>query len=72
MRISVAFDSSLYTLILEHGQLHARRAKTVHGVTLSSDDISVPDWFAALNHEVGVIGQEAGDAHSVIHDFLMS
>jgi hypothetical protein len=72
VRIAVAFDSCLYTLLLEHGQLHGRRAKIVHGVTLSSDDITVPDWFAALNREVGIIGQEAGDAHSVIHDFLMS
>jgi len=72
VRIAVAFDSCLYTLLLEHGRLHARRAKIVHGVSLSSDDITVPDWFAALNREVGVVGQEAGDAHSVIHDFLMS
>jgi hypothetical protein len=72
VRISVAFDSSLYTLVLEHGHLHARRAKIVHGVTLSSGDVTVPDWFSALNREVGVIGQEAGDAHGVIHDFLMS
>ena len=72
VRIAIAFDSCLYTLLLEHGRLHARRAKIVHGVSLSSDDISVPDWFATLNREVGVVGQEAGDAHSVIHDFLMS
>jgi len=72
VRIAVAFDTSLYTLILEHGRLTARRAKIVHGVSLSSDDIAVPDWFAGLNREVGVVGREAGDAHSVIHDFLMS
>jgi hypothetical protein len=72
VRIAVAFDTCLYTLILEHGQLTARRAKIVHGVSLSTDEITVPDWFVALNREVGVIGQEAGDAHSVIHEFLMS
>ena len=72
VRIAVAFDSSLYTLVLEHGRLCARRAKIIHGVSLSSDEIAVPDWFAALNREVGIIGQEAGDAHTVIHDFLMS
>jgi hypothetical protein len=72
VRIAVAFDSSLYTLILDHGRLHARFAKIVHGVSLSSGEITVPEWFAALNREVSIVGQEAGDAHSVIHDFLMS
>lgn len=72
VRIAVAFDSSLYALELQQGRLVARRSKIVHGVSLSSDDIAVPDWFAALNREIGVVGQQAGDAQTVIHDFLMS
>jgi hypothetical protein len=52
--------------------LVAQRAKVVRGVTLKSETMAVPAWLAALNDEIGALAAEAGAAHTVIHDFLMS
>ena len=72
--VKVAIDAgpSVYVLFLEHNRLSALRAKSVRGVTLKSEPMTVPEWLAALNADVQLLAERAGAAHGVLHDFLMS
>ena len=70
--LRVTADDAVLTLRLDHGRFAARRAKVVHGVTLSSQDMSVPAWLEALGGEVGRSGADAEATRTVLHDFLMS
>ena len=72
VRIAVAMDRSLYTLTVDRGNLTARRAKIVHGISIGSDTLPVPEWIVALNRDMLAIGEQAGAATTVLHDFLMS
>ncbi len=71
-RISVALERGLYTLAEERGHLVAKRAKIVHGVTIGTEAMPVPAWLTRLNEDIQALGEEAGAAHAVLHDFLMS
>lgn len=71
-RIVVRQDGALLSLDLEHGRLRASRAKVVRGVTLSTETIDVPAWLEAVLVGTRRQGEQAGAAHAVLHDFLMS
>lgn len=70
--IAVRFDSALLTLQFEHGRLRAKRAKVVRGVTISSEEVGVPAWLDEVVRATRASGAEAGGAHAVLHDFLLS
>lgn len=70
--ISISAESNVYALVLEHGHLQAKRSKSVHGVTLKSEILSVPDWLKSLQGDLAVMADHAGSAQQVLHDFLMS
>jgi hypothetical protein len=71
-KVSVAFDTEVYALALDRGELRAERAKVVRGVSLHSERMLVPDWLAALRGDVGRLADRSGAAQAVLHDFLMS
>ena len=71
-RIAIRFDDALLTLEHEHGALRARRAKIVRGVSIGSQDLAVPAWLGEVVSRTRALGDSAGEAHAVLHDFLMS
>ena len=71
-RITVNLERFVYAVALANGQVKCRRAKTVRGVTLSSEDMALPAWLDALNADLRLLGEQAGAAHDALHDFLMS
>lgn len=71
-KVSVAFDAEVYALALDGGAVRAERAAVVRGVTLRSERMSLPDWLAALQGEVGRLADRSSTAQAVLHDFLMS
>ena len=71
-RIAVRFDDALLTLDHERGALRAARAKVVRGVTIGSQDLAVPAWLDEVVRRTRALGEGAGEAHAVLHDFLMS
>ncbi len=70
--VTVILDSWVYRAALVHGQAKCHRAKAVRGVTLSSQDMTLPAWLEALNGELRGLGQQSAAAHDALHDFLMS
>jgi|SRR5579859_550640 len=72
VRITVSLENYTYSLAIDHNRLTAARAKAVRGIVIKSESIAVPDWLAALSREIHALGEQAGAAHTVLHDFLMS
>ena len=72
LKVSVTFETAVYALALDRGELRAERATMVRGVTIRSERMAVPDWLATLRGEVGQLADRSGTAHAVLHDFLMS
>ena len=72
VKVTIETGPHVYSLIFDKARLAAQRAKAVRGVTLKSDALPVPEWLAALNHEIEALSGELGAARRVIHDFLMS
>ena len=71
-RIVIRFDDALLTLDQDHGQLRAARSKVGRGVTIGSQDLAVPVWLDEVVRRTRTLGEGAGEAHAVLHDFLMS
>ncbi|MCW6512957.1 hypothetical protein [Lichenifustis flavocetrariae] len=71
-RISARFDDSLLVLEYDRGHLHAKRTKVVRGVSISTQDLSVPAWLDDIIRRTQAVGEGAGAAHAALHDFLMS
>ena len=71
-RIEVRFDDALMTVNQDRGQVRASRAKVVRGVTIGSQDLGVPAWLDEVVRRTQALGEGAGEAHAVLHDFLMS
>jgi hypothetical protein len=71
-RIVVTLERGLFTLADERGHLVAKRAKIVRGITIGTETMPVPAWLTMLNEDIHALGEEAGAAHAVLHDFLMS
>jgi hypothetical protein len=71
-KIVIHFETSLLTLELDRGRLHAKRAKVVRGVTISSDVVTVPAWLEEVVHHTRASGEDANATHGVLHDFLLS
>jgi hypothetical protein len=71
-RIAVEAHNHLYVIELQKGRLSAHRSKAVHGVTLSTEQMDVPAWLAALHADIQTLAEHAGAAQNVLHDFLMS
>ena len=72
IKVTISAGSVVYALQLENNHLAALRAKAVRGVTLKSEVMPVPEWLVALNADVQRLAEQAGAAHDVLHDFLMS
>ncbi len=72
VKVSVEIQGVVYQLELERANFSARRTKSVRGVVLKSEALGVPEWLAALNHDIEQLAGNADAASSVIHDFLMS
>ena len=70
--VTVTLERWVYAVALVHGHAKCRRAKTVRGVTLSSEEMTLPAWLAALSADLRTLGDQAGAAHDALHDFLMS
>ncbi len=71
-KVSVAFETEVYVLALDRGELRAERATAMRGVTLRSERMPLPDWLAALRGDVGRLADRSSAAQAVLHDFLMS
>ena len=71
-RVTISFDGCLCSLAMEHGHLSAKRAKVVRGVTIGSEDLSVPAWLDDVVRRTQALGEGAGAAHTALHDFLLS
>jgi hypothetical protein len=70
--IVVTVEGKQYSLTFDHGRLKARRSKFVRGITIGSAELPIPEWLSTLSADIALIGRQAGDAHAVLHDFLMS
>ncbi len=71
-KLVISFDGHLFTLVMERGHLVARRAKVVRGVTIGSEDLSVPAWVDDVVRRTQALGEGACAAHAALHDFLLS
>ncbi|MGH7109469.1 MAG: hypothetical protein ACREFK_03480, partial [Stellaceae bacterium] len=72
VKVTIASETNTYVLSLDDGRLSAARAKSVRGVTLKSEMMDFPEWLSALNADLQRLAEHAGNAQSVLHDFLMS
>jgi hypothetical protein len=70
--VSCNAGSHVYTLSLADGRLTATREQTIRGVRLRSETMDPAAWFAALNVDLSAMASQTGDAHALLHDFLMS
>ena len=70
--IAVTLDRCVLVLTLEGVRLKAKRAKVVHGVTIGSEDLTLPAWLDALHRDIGESVETAEAARAVLHDFLLS
>lgn len=71
-RITVDAHDHVYVIDLQKNRLATHRSKIVHGVTLSTEQLDVPAWLAELHNEIQSLAERAGNAQTVLHDFLMS
>ena len=71
-RITVVFEQWRYELVTHHGHPSGKRARVVHGVVLSAQDLPVAGWLTALSSDIQALGDQEGEANAVLHDFLMS
>lgn len=71
-RITVDAHDHVYVIGLNKNQLTTHRSKVVHGVTLSTQQMDVPAWLAELHNDIQLLAEHAGNAQTVLHDFLMS
>ena len=71
-KVVVEAQNHVYVLALQKSRLSAHRSKIVHGVTLSTEPMNVPEWLGALNGDIETLAAHAGSAQTVLHDFLMS
>ncbi len=71
-KVAISLDNNVYLLMLERGHLVAQRVKSVHGVTLKSETLNMPDWLKSLQHDMAAYADHMGSAQQVLHDFLMS
>ena len=60
-----------YTLACDVKRLTASRCRTVRGVRLSGEDMSLPEWMRALDAELVTLAEATGAAHATLHDFLI-
>jgi len=72
VRITIRFDDALLTLVFDHGHLQATRSKVVRGVVIKSEAIPAPAWLDDVVGRTRALGEGEGQAHAVLHDFLMS
>ncbi len=70
--IEVRTAGGVLTLATDHGHLRATRARVVRGVTIGSEEITVPAWLDEVLRGTRTLGAEAGAAHDALHAFLMS
>ena len=71
-RITVVLDPWRYDLAVLHGRAVGRRAKSVRGVVLSGQDMTMADWLHAVSADIQTLGAQDSEASAVLHDFLMS
>ncbi len=71
-RITVALDPWHYDLAMQHGHAVGKRAKSVRGVVLSAQELTVGEWLAAVAAGIQALGAQDSQASDVLHDFLMS
>lgn len=72
VKVTISGEANAYVLSLDDGRLAAERAKSVRGVILKSEAMDFPQWLSALNADLQRLADRAGNAQSVLHDFLMS
>lgn len=72
VKVTIDAGPAVYVLGLENNHLSALRAKSVRGVTLKSEAMDVPEWLRSLNDDIQRLAERTGEAHGVLHDFLMS
>jgi hypothetical protein len=71
-KVSIAAGSNVYVLAFSGAALAAQRMKAVRGVTLKTEAMEMAAWLAALNTDLQAVAEDAGAAHGVLHEFLMS
>ncbi|MGH7097167.1 MAG: hypothetical protein ACREE4_05845 [Stellaceae bacterium] len=72
VKVTITGEANAYVLSLDDGRLSAARAKSVRGVTLKSETMDFPEWLSALNADLQLLAERAGNAQGALHDFLMS
>ena len=71
-KIAVRTELRLLTLEYAQGRLHAIRAKIVRGVSIGSEEITVPIWLDEVLRSTRALGADADAAHDALHTFLMA
>ena len=69
--IAVRTPTGVLSLKAGHGHLLATRTKVVRGVSIGSEEITVPAWLDEVLRSTRTLGQEADAAHEALHTFLM-
>ena len=68
--IEVTPPEAVYRLTLGKPALTATRAKSVRGVTLSTQSLTPRQWLADLNAAIADLGERAADDQEALHGFL--
>lgn len=62
----------MLSLKADHGRLLATRTKVVRGVSIGSEEITVPAWLDEVLRMAQALGRDADAAHAALHTFLMA
>ncbi|WP_067711489.1 hypothetical protein [Ferroacidibacillus organovorans] len=70
-RIEVHLDPDTYLLVKEHGRWVPRKAKTVRGIILSTQELSLTEWLDGLSQAITAYAQVHREARQALEDFLL-
>ncbi len=71
VRISCELGDETYTLVCEGNHVAARRAKSVRGIVLRTQELSVPEWVSELTKALVEQAQVAESAYDTLRELLV-
>jgi hypothetical protein len=70
-RIQVTFSGETFSLSHQSGRYVAQKAKSVHGVVLSTKQLNMKEWLDELSTELSNYAREHESERESLEDFLL-
>ncbi len=71
VKIELQLGADTFIVTLDGAKIVARKAKTVRGIVLSSEVLSVKEWLHELSQSIGVYANEHEETRQSLEDFLL-